>query len=169
MFLIRPGTLFFLLAISALIQAQEAPIPDGARPGAIRPEQSDRPTIPMQIPDEVFEAPDSVLEVPPVIDRPFEIDDGPKVVVRHFRLLDAGNLPGYGVSLAEMESILQQQAEARPEGFTVGQLQLAADQITLYYRNKGLILAQAVVPVQTVDDGVVDIQVFIGTLGRVIV
>lgn len=169
MVLIRAVVLSVFLAGVNSVLAQEVPVPDSARPGAIRPELDGRPTLPQQPPDAVFETPGSVLEVPAVIDRPFEIDDGPKVIVRSFRLIDAINLPGYGVSLAEMDVILQQQVNARPDGFTVGQLQLAADQITLYYRSKGLILAQAVVPVQTVDAGVVEIQVFVGTLGRVLV
>jgi len=168
MLLIRSIAIPALLLVSFLLQAQDVAVPDSVRPGAIRPDQT-RPTIPQQPPAAVYETPGSVLEVPPMIDRPFEVDDGPKVIVRSFRLLDAVNLPGYGISLAEMDMILQQQIDARPDGFTVGQLQLVADQITLYYRSRGLILAQAVVPVQTVDAGVVELQVFVGTLGRVIV
>ena len=41
--------------------------------------------------------------------------------------------------------------------------------MTNYYREKGLILAKAVVPVQNVKDGVVDLEVYIGKLGRVLV
>ena len=56
----------------------------------------------------------------------------------------------------------------RPEGFTVGRLQEVADDVTRYYRDKGLILAQAFVPVQTVDEGIVHIQIMEGVLGRVV-
>src|SRR5690606_37868338 len=42
------------------------------------------------------------------------------------------------------------------------------NRITNYYRSQGLILAKAVLPVQTVTDGVVDIQVIEGHLGRVL-
>ena len=48
-------------------------------------------------------------------------------------------------------------------------MQEVADQVTIYYREKGLILAQAVVPIQTVDEGMVIIEVFEGRLGRVMV
>jgi hemolysin activation/secretion protein len=149
-------------------QAQIA-VPDSTRPGALRPEETGRQIIPPQPPEETFEPPGAVLEIPPVIDRPFEIDEGPKVGVTQFRLVDAVDMPEFGVSLAELNVILQEAISAKPEGFTVGQLQEVADQITVYYRDKGLILAQAVVPVQTVEGGIVNIQVFVGRLGRVLV
>ena len=152
------------------VQAQIA-VPDSTRPGAIRPEQPSRAIVPSEppAPEELFAPPDAVLEVPPVIDRPFEIDEGPKVAVTEFVLPNAVDLPDFDVRMEELAEILRQEVEAKPEGYTVGQLQETADQVTIYYREKGLILAQAVVPVQTVDAGVVIIQVFEGRLGRVIV
>ena len=65
-------------------------------------------------------------------------------------------------------ALLEEQKALKPEGFTIGQLQGVADAVTNYYRQKGLILAQAVVPVQTVSGGIVDIQIFIGKLGRIL-
>ncbi|MGK0298087.1 MAG: hemolysin activation/secretion protein [Gammaproteobacteria bacterium] len=161
-------TLAFIPILTA--QAQIA-IPDATRPGAVRPEQTGRSLLPpaAPAPEEMFEQPDAVLEVGPVIDRPFEIDDGPKVAVREFRLPDAVDLPDFDITMAELAVLLQDEIDAKPEGFTVGQLQEAADVVTLYYREKGLILAQAVVPIQTVDAGIVIIQVFEGKLGRVVV
>jgi hemolysin activation/secretion protein len=146
-------------------------VPDSSRPGAIRPEQDGRDTLPPSPPelDEIYETPDAVLEVPPVIDRPFEIDEGPKVAVRSFNLVGVENLSRYGINLAELQRILQDSIDAHPQGYTVGQLQEAADQVTTYYRERGLILAQAVVPVQTVDAATVEIRVFVGRLGRVLV
>ena len=66
-------------------------------------------------------------------------------------------------------SIVDAQLGARPDGFTVGRLQEVADQITAYYREHSLILAQAFVPVQAIEDGVVKIQVMEGLLGRVVI
>lgn len=162
--------LSFLLLLNSwpvVTQAQIA-VPDSTRPGAIRPEQTGKSTMPPVPAAEVLEAPKSVLEVPPVIDRPFEIDEGPKVVVTEFRVLDSEDMPQYGITLIELQNELQEQIKAKPEGFTVGQLQEVADEITLYYRGKGLILAQVVVPVQTVENGIVNLQIFVGKLGRVL-
>ena len=108
------------------------------------------------------------MEIPAVIDRPFEIDEGPAIVVKQFRLLDAKDLPEYDVSLVELQAVLDRLKQTRPQGFTIGQMQEAADAATNYYREKGLILTQAFIPVQVVQNGIVDIMVFEGRLGRVV-
>ncbi len=150
------------------VTAQVA-VPDALKPGAVRPEETGRPTLPPQPAEEVFKAPDSILDVPAVIDRPFDVDAGPRVEVNRFHLADAQDLPRYGIRVADIERILQEQISARPDGFTIGHLEQAAAAVTVYYRNQGLVLAQAVIPVQTVEDGIVEMQIFIGTLGRVLV
>ncbi|MEE9574817.1 MAG: ShlB/FhaC/HecB family hemolysin secretion/activation protein, partial [Gammaproteobacteria bacterium] len=136
-------------------------LPDSARPGAVRPEQ-EGPAEPPANP--VAE----VLDVPAVIDRPFDINEGEAVVVTQFRLLDAEDLPEYDISVADIEALLEAQKALKPEGFTIGQLQVVAEVISDHYRQRGLILAQAVVPVQTVSGGIVDIQIFVGKLGRIL-
>jgi hemolysin activation/secretion protein len=150
-----------LLSISSAIFAQSTELPQSVRPGAIRPEETGKPLTPLT-------SPKDVMKIPPVIQRPFEVDTGPKISVKKFHLVGARDLPGFGVSLDEMQALLKEQLAKHPEGFTIGQLQEAADVITRYYRGKGLILAQAVVPVQTVAAGIVDIQVYEGKLDRVL-
>jgi len=54
-------------------------------------------------------------------------------------------------------------------GLTIGQLQEIANEVTNYYRRAGFILAHAYIPAQTVDTGVVIIQVLEGVIGRVTV
>jgi hemolysin activation/secretion protein len=149
------------LLVGAHAIAQEVGIPESDRPGAARPEPGEATTA-QQAPTT------EVLEVPAVIDRPFEIDEGDRVAVKEFRLLDAADLPEYDISLAEIQKILQDIIIQKPEGFTIGQLVEAASAVTNYYRERQLILAQAVVPVQTVENGVVSIQVMPGMLGRVL-
>lgn len=159
-----PAIFAGLLVLSAAATgalAQATDLPDSVRPGAIRPQDTGKRTLPEK-------PPEKVMEVPPVIERPFEVDQGPKVKVENFRLVAARDLPRYGVSLDEIQALLQKQIEQRPEGFTIGQLQEAADVVTRYYREKGLILAQAVVPVQTVAGGTVDIHVYEGKLDRIL-
>jgi hemolysin activation/secretion protein len=55
------------------------------------------------------------------------------------------------------------------EEMSIGQLQEVANQVTDLYRNSGFVIAQAYVPEQTVEDGVVTIHVHEGTLGKTIV
>lgn len=136
-------------------------LPDAARPGAIRPGE-DRKLIPAPPPDEIE------FEVPPLVDRPLEIDDGDKVVVTRFILEGAQDRADHDIAVADVQALLDARLAERPEGFTVGRMQEVADEITAYYRERGLILAQAFVPVQEVVDGNVRIQVMEGLLGRVI-
>lgn len=151
--------LLLLGCFSSSVFAQTV-LPDSVRPGAIRPEQTGKRTLPLPPPEEV-------MQVPPVVDRPFKADEGPKISVQSFHLVDARDLPQFGISVSAMQELLKQELAKRPEGFTIGQLQQVADVITRYYRGQGMILAQAVVPVQTVAGGVVDIQVYEGKLDRV--
>lgn len=148
--------------VSANLLAGPIGLPDSARPGAVRPDADVQSTLPKPPPGEV-------MEIPAVIDRPFDIDEGEKIAVREFRLLDARDLPEFEISLEEVQQLLAGIRAERPEGFTIGRLQEVADQVTRYYREKGLILAQAVVPVQEVEAGVVDIRIFEGLLDRVLV
>lgn len=56
----------------------------------------------------------------------------------------------------------------RDAGLTIGQLQVVADRITTYFRERGFFLARAILPAQEVVDGVVEIRVLEGRLGRAI-
>ena len=93
-----------LCSIFTVTTAYAGPVglPDSARPGAVRPEQEGRAEIPSKPVSEV-------LEVPAVIDRPFDIDEGEAVVVTAFRLFDAYDLPEYDVSVDEIEALLRAQ------------------------------------------------------------
>ena len=144
----------------------EAPLPaDTTFPeaGPIEPEMPERkdPQLPP--------GSDSI-DIPPVIDRPFDIEEGPYIAVKEFRLINAEDLPEFGIDIAEIQTgILQNAIQEQPgRGFSIGELQEVAAEVTRFYRGKGLILAQAVVPVQNVVDGVVEMQIFVGVLGRIL-
>ena len=141
-------------------------LPDSARPGAVRPD-TETPKIPKEAP-EVLQ-PSELTDIPAVIDRPFDPDECPCLLVEKFRLLDAVDMDEFGIKIAEIEAILDEQIAQQPEtGFSIGQLEKVARTVRDYYREHGLILAQVVVPVQTVQVATVDLQVYVGILGRVI-
>ena len=120
-----------------------------------------------------FQAPaEAAVEIPAVIERPLGIDEGPLIQVTRFRLLDAADYPEWGVRTAELEALLLEARRAHgaaADGFTVGRLQALTDEVSKYYHERGLVLAYAILPVQRVEDGEIDIQVFEGRLGRVLV
>ena len=135
-------------------------VPDAVRPGAIRPGEERSYTIPKEQAE--------VFKVPKVVERPLDIDAGPKVQVTKFNLVGVVDRPAQKISISDVQELVDQKLAARPEGFTVGRLQEVATSVTQYYRKHGLILAQAFVPVQEVKDGVVNIRVMEGKLGRVV-
>lgn len=152
-----------LLFLSNVAIAGPLSLPDSARPGAVRPQPEVLPEKPV-IPEA-----DDIVDIPAVIDRPFDIKEGPYILVKEFRLLDAEDLPKYDVSIDEIKNTILEgiRLEQSEKGFSIGELQEVADQVTRYYRTKGLILSTAVIPVQTVASGIVDVQIFIGRLGHV--
>ena len=156
------GLLIFGLVLCRLAAAGPVELPDSARPGAVRPEHEERAEVPKPPPGEV-------MDVPAVIDRPFDPLECPCIVVREFRLLNAEDLPKYEVSLEDIQKILDQAIQQQTdEGYSIGQIQEVGKEVQNYYREKGLILATVVVPVQTVENGVVDLELYVGTLGRVL-
>lgn len=57
--------------------------------------------------------------------------------------------------------------QRRKRGITLGMIETVADTITLYYRQKGFILAKAYIPKQRVRDGVVTLTLLLGELGEI--
>jgi hemolysin activation/secretion protein len=157
--------LYGLIAIFYCTSTLAGPVelPDSARPGAVRPEQEKAAKVPKA-------STTDVLQVPPVIDRPLSVEECPCVIVKEFRLLNAEDMPEYGIKLDDVQKILDEKQKTQPElGYSLGQLQEVANTVRAYYREKGLILSQVIVPVQTVQAGIVDLELYIGRLGRVLV
>lgn len=132
-------------------------LPDSAKPG------SSRQDLETKLPS----LPENLLAIPPLVERPLATDEGDRITVNKFLLIDARDLPHHSILVADLEAILED-ARASTSEFTIGQLEQVANQITNYYRSRGLILSKAVLPVQTVEDGQVKIQVIEGKLGQVL-
>lgn len=139
------------------------------------------------------EAPKTPVQViPPLSERPLDVSEGDLIAVTGFRVRGVNRHPDLGIGpfnaqrLADglyqliasgqalsVSAAMDRAGERRAPvvtGLTVGQMQLVAAQIALYLRDSGLVLAQAYVPVQTVDvDGLIVIEVLEGQLGKVVV
>ncbi|MGA7801931.1 MAG: ShlB/FhaC/HecB family hemolysin secretion/activation protein, partial [Gammaproteobacteria bacterium] len=135
-------------------------LPGGATPGGAHPQAGGLPTVP----------PTSLppFPIPPVIQRPLGLTQGPKVQVRSFKLEGLADHPRAGIRSQDIKALAARALGAHAAGFTIGQLQQVANDITRYYRKRGFILAQAFVPVQTVSKGIVLIRVLEGDLGGVV-
>lgn len=107
--------------------------------------------------------------VPPVVDRPLDAAGGPRIKLEAVELRGVIDRPKKGLRIDDVWAIIEQARAASPDGMTIGELQELANKITDHYRESGFIVAHAFIPVQTVEDGIITIQVLEGTLGRVLV
>ncbi len=112
-----------ILAVTSVVSGPLV-LPDTSRPGAVRPGGQNLAIE--SISDTVLEA----IEIPEVFERPFDVDEGDSIVVKEFRLLDATDMPKFGISLDGLRALLNEQMARRPEGFTIGHLQQVADDVT---------------------------------------
>lgn len=136
-------------------------VPKGAQPGMVQP-QMDTWALRAQSNDDLF--------IPPVADRPFSEDDGPRIEIDAIELDIAPNLD------LQLDSGLQESlklmltgrvAENSSQGFTIGRLENTAADVTDSLRNAGFILAWAFLPEQTVQNRTVTISVLAGSLAGV--
>jgi hemolysin activation/secretion protein len=144
---------------SASVLAQ---VPPGATPGGALPrvEPAVRAAKPA---GELF-------TIPRVYDRPLGLDEGPRIVVKAFKISGAIDRPAQGVRVAEIAALLESARAAQPAaGFSINQMQEVAGKVATYYREHGYILAQAFVPAQDVAGGEVVVQVLEGRLAGVVV
>jgi hemolysin activation/secretion protein len=106
-----------------------------------------------------------LFEVPPVVERPLGMDEGPRVQVSRFSLEGAVDREKQDLWVSDLESLLAGHVRSQPpDGYTINQLQAIADEVSVYYRERGFFIAQAIVPAQEVRDGVVTLQVLEGKL-----
>ncbi|MDE2049664.1 MAG: ShlB/FhaC/HecB family hemolysin secretion/activation protein, partial [Gammaproteobacteria bacterium] len=130
-------------------------------PGGVPPvtPRGTQPSIP---------SPAAQLVIPGVNERPLGLTEGPKILVKAFRLERAVDLPKYGVRVADARKILDDAIAKEPaQGYAINELQAIAGRVADYYHSKGLVLAQAFVPAQTVADGTVAVEVLVGRLEAV--
>lgn len=146
------------MALAPAAHAQTAPqiTPGAAQPLSTAPTGVTRPVN------------ESVLSVPPVIDRPIEEDAGPRIVVTRFVIDGAQDHAANGITRAALQQLLDQSIKAQPaEGYTVNQLQKIAGGLATAYRAKGYVLSQSFVPAQDVHNGEVHVQVLEGRMGAI--
>ncbi len=112
---------------------------------------------------QIYDAP-----IPPLAERP--LTGGSRVRVIEFTITGLTERPERDISVEGVNAVLTRHLATQPlEGYTMAELQDVADDITTYYRERGLILAQAFVPAQDVKEGGVTLQIVEGSLGAVTV
>ncbi|MDA8363267.1 MAG: hypothetical protein M0Z84_05460 [Gammaproteobacteria bacterium] len=149
------------LSVSTVAAATSLPLlPGGATPGGAHPQAGGLP--------EVLKAAPPPFPIPPVLQRPLGVNQGPRLVVHAFRLEGVHEHPDVGITRKALKALITNSLARHPKGYTIGQMQLLANRITRFYRARGYILARAFVPVQTVRQGIVVLRVIEGILDRVV-
>ena len=137
-----------------------AQVPPGATPGGALPRVEPAVQPPIRQ-GELF-------DIPRMYDRPLGLEEGPRIMVKAFRLQGAVDRPKHHLRVAQAAAILEAARAAQPaQGFSINQLQEVAKKVAAYYDEHGYILAQAFIPAQKVADGVVIVQVLEGRLAKV--
>ncbi|MFC4729763.1 ShlB/FhaC/HecB family hemolysin secretion/activation protein [Coralloluteibacterium thermophilus] len=112
------------------------------------------------------------VALPSVAERGYVAD--PTIEVRGFRVLQVGEHPDSGITAETMQALADARFAALAGGqpratLSFDQLQEVAAAITAAYRDAGFIVSTAYLPEQTVEDGIVEIHVLEGRVGRVVV
>lgn len=115
------------------------------------------------------------FDVPPVVDRPFDPDSGPTILVRGFVVENVTPNPDAGITQESVQAVADAAFKRASGGadehrMTVGQMQRVSDEVTTFYRNSGYLVSKAFIPVQTIgSDAVVRIGVLEGRVSAVAV
>ncbi|NND60417.1 MAG: ShlB/FhaC/HecB family hemolysin secretion/activation protein [Gammaproteobacteria bacterium] len=121
---------------------------------------------------EVPTFPDEVqMTVPPVIERPLGVDEGPRVYVDRFIIQVDGEIANAwrnGAFIDDLQRMFDNRRSTQgPDGMTIGQLEQLTREATDWLRNEGLMVGRVYLPVQTVESGEVTVAVLQGRLGAV--
>lgn len=114
-------------------------------------------------------------DIPPVADRPFNPDEGDRILVRRFVVDGVVPNPDLGVTPETVQAAADAAFRALPleDGqtrMTVGQMLKVPEAVTAFYRGRGYLVARVFIPVQTVgEDAVVHLQVLEGRIADVAV
>lgn len=104
-----------------------------------------------------------------------ERDAAAVLQVAGFRVTQVGEHPDRGITPAQMQVLLDAHYAAIAAGavrvpMDFAQLQAAADQVTAAYRRAGFLVSTAYLPAQQLgDDGIVEVRVLEGRIGKVVV
>jgi hemolysin activation/secretion protein len=157
---VRRPDFWLATLLGACCMPLAAQVPPGATPGGALP----RVEPAVQPPERKGE----LFDIPRMYDRPLGLEEGPRVLVKAFKLQGAVDRPKHHVRVADAQAILDAARATQPaQGFSINQLQEVAKKVATYYDEHGYILAQAFIPAQKVADGVVVVQVLEGKLAKV--
>ncbi len=118
-------------------------VKEATPPPPERPAQKEAPATPVIIQEE---------------EKPFSLPEGEKIFIKDFRL--EGAKQG---DETELSALLD---PYKNRELTMAEITEAANKVTLFYRNKGYLVAKAYVPKQDARDGILVIKIIMGNYGK---
>ncbi|OPY68474.1 MAG: Heme/hemopexin transporter protein HuxB precursor [Syntrophorhabdaceae bacterium PtaU1.Bin034] len=142
-------TTIALLLIITPAYAQQAPVPnigEALKEAAPPPKEAKEAPPPKEVPVIIQE------------EKPFSLPEGEKLFIKDFAIEGA---------LKEDEATLSTLlAPYKGRDLTMAEITEAANKVTLYYRDKGYLVARAYVPKQDATSGILTIRIIMGTYGK---
>ena len=160
--------ILYLLIIASAANTLHAQVtvPPAATPGGALPKEEFRYPEPFSYPK---------TAPPPEVEQKLEQveKDAPRMLVRGFRITGVKDNPELGITQQAVEQRVKQAAEqmvasVASQGFTISMFETITSTVARFYRERGFFLARAYIPEQTVNDGIVQINIVEGFLDQVI-
>ncbi len=152
--------LFALTALAvATAPAFAQQVPPAGTPGGARPQIEETAPGGAGAP--------AVITQPEAQLQPCRDETGARMQVAAFRLAGVVDRPQFGISGSELATRVESLRAGYRQGLGICELREVTRSITNYYRARGLFLARAYVPEQSVRDGVVTVRILEGVLADV--
>jgi len=162
------------LMVSMPIFAQTVPVvptvtqtaPPAATPGGVLPKDEFRYPEPFVYPD--------AAPAPEVIEKLEQVEkDAPRMRIKGFRITGVDENLEAGISQQIVEQRVREIADemvasVASQGFTLSMLESITTSMARFYREKGYFLTRVYIPEQTVEDGIVQINIVEGFLDQVV-
>lgn len=141
-------------------------VPPAATPGGALPKEQFRYPTPFRYPD---------TKQPPEVQK--KLDDvemdAPLMKVKGFRIVGVDENIAEEITQESIEALVKIKAEQMvtgiaSNGFSISMLDEITTTVANYYRKHGYILARVYIPEQTVDDGIVQINIVEGFLDQIV-
>lgn len=108
---------------------------------------------------------DSNSTLPPIETEPN--NTAPQLSVSKFNYIDFDQAESETVSLQEVENLASVHRRDRGGQYTLAELNDLVSLLTRYYRDQGFVLARVILPEQTIENGVLSLQLVVGKLESV--
>ncbi len=160
--------LFYILFTFWLMtsEAMAAELPPAATPGGALPKEQFKYPKPFVYPN---------TSPPPEVEQKLEeVEKGaPRMRVKGFRIIGIDENIEIGITQQAIEQLVKESAEemvatVATKGFSISMFEQITSAVARYYRERGYFLARAYIPEQTVNDGIVQINIVEGFLDQVL-